>query len=559
MAFEGVVEEEPPQEEEAGAPLEEVDEGDLPYQDYLAGLDAGNFNYLDYIDSIPNGEKLLRVAEGRRTLCKYDPMLFALLYLGHHLKDRDKRITFSDAHFDWFRDGLRWVRKVSEPQMNRRAYISPRESGKSTFFFLILPLWAAAHGHSAFIAAFADSATQAETHLQTFREELEFNKLLREDHPMLCKPARRLSGVTISDNRSTWQSQSKFTFMARGIDSSTLGLKVNEMRPDMLIFDDVEPDEANYSQNQADKRLGTIQDSILPMNVYAKVVFVGTVTMSSSIMHQLVRSIYETPEEWIGGEKIRAKHYDAIVTNEEGVERSIWPSKWPYEFLNSIRHTRSYKKNYANNPMGRDGEYWLDTDFIYADLEGITRTLLSIDPATTTKATSDPTGLAVVSYSPPRRMSPADQIESRTTGYASPAVGRCAVLAAGEVKFVGERLRKEVLKILKLYPQIRKVIVESNQGGEHWHSILHDVPVTVEILSNTAPKDVRAANLLDHYQRRRVFHPKRLTRAEEQMVGFPRAPHDDMVDAIGTGVAYFLDKPKPLKGSATVTSYLPKR
>jgi phage terminase large subunit-like protein len=67
-------------------------------------------------------------------------------------------------------------------------------------------------------------------------------------------------------------------------------------------------------------------------------------------------------------------------------------------------------------------------------------------------------------------------------------------------------------------------------------------------------KEVRAARLLNHYQRRRVVHEQRLPAVEEQMVAFPKAPNDDLVDAVGTGVEVFLGKKNV--ASVTAASYV---
>lgn len=40
------------------------------------------------------------------------------------------------------------------------------------------------------------------------------------------------------------------SFAARGIDAASLGMKVGEKRPDLLILDDIEPDESSYSAYQ---------------------------------------------------------------------------------------------------------------------------------------------------------------------------------------------------------------------------------------------------------------------------------------------------------------------
>ena len=70
------------------------------------------------------------------------------------------------------------------------------------------------------------------------------------------------------------------------------------------------------------------------------------------------------------------------------------------------------------------------------------------------------------------------------------------------------------------------------------------MPVRVKTYSSTAPKHVRAADALDHYQRGRVAHAPGLRDAEGELVAFPKAPHDDYVDSIGAGVRYFLSRDK---------------
>src|SRR5487761_35676 len=272
---------------------------------YLAGID----------------ERLLTSAEGRRVLTALDPLLFALLYLPHHLRGAETgdKITLSEFHEDIIEQARRWIIPDSRPAQHRDIYVAPRGCGKSTWFFMILPLWAAAHGHRTFIAAFSDTATQAETHLATFKRELDVNRVLRNDFPNLCKPARRPSGGAVADHRAMLTTRSGFTFAARGIDSTTLGMKVGTQRPDLLILDDIEPGEENYSAEQKRKRLGALLDSVLPLNVYARVVIVGTVTMAGSIIHDAVRSVTlaDEPEPWLKDEVFPCHYYAAIIADPE--------------------------------------------------------------------------------------------------------------------------------------------------------------------------------------------------------------------------------------------------
>jgi hypothetical protein len=293
----------------------------------------------------------------------------------------------------------------------------------------------------------------------------------------------------------------------------------------------VEPPESDYSPDRAKKRLSTITDAMLPLNIRARVVMVGTVTMPGSIMHQLVKSANGTLDrdegKWIADEKIVAHHYRPIVTDNEGNERSVWPEKWPLEWLLSMRHTRSFAKNYDNDPMGMDGDYWTKDDFRYGRLDPPpTRWMLQLDPAVTTKGTSDYTGWAVVAYSPVSR--------------------KVEVVAAGQIRLVGEALRAWVLRKLTEYERIKAVRVEVNQGGELWYTVLHNLPCTLLVHTSKESKEVRFSYALEFYQRGggMVMHRERLRVAEEQMVSFPRAPYDDVADAVVSGVLFFL-RPAP--------------
>lgn len=490
----------------------------------------------------------------RRALAR-DPVAFALIYLRRHLRGdaTGGRVTFSEAHYEWARLAMRWRTAPTEPQEERHAFIAPRGCGKSTWWFLILPLWAAANGYVRFAAAFAHAAEQAEKHLQTLKRELDTNVLLRADYPDLCSARDGRAGV---DTQSMYQARSGFVFAAKGIDSATLGLKIDEYRPDLLILDDVEPDEASYSATLAEKRLGTITDAVFQLNIYARVVMVGTVTMPGSIMHQCVKAVagVETAA-WIRDERIQVHHHRAILANADGTERSLWPEKWPLEYLESIRHTRSYAKNYDNDPLAAGGDYWAADDFVYGEL-ACTRWALSIDPSTTTGHKSDPCGIAVVGWQPPGRRNAHQQYAElyaaavhsvRPFEPVNPG-GRCVVEHAEEVMLVGEELRAHVLRLLGRYPRVKLVLVETNQGGEHWYSILHHLPAGVKLATvhNTEPKEARAEWLLGRYQVRPagVVHARKLIRCEEQMIGFPKVAHDDMIDAVGNIVRRFLDPPK---------------
>ncbi|MBJ7479704.1 hypothetical protein [Rhodococcus sp. (in: high G+C Gram-positive bacteria)] len=660
-------------------------------------------NPLEYISQFPR--ELIASSEGRRLLTRDDPLLFSVVYLSHSIRFEGQEPSFSQFHLDLAEYAKSWMQTDSQ----RDCWIAPREAGKSQWLFKILPLWAASHGHLKFIAAFSDAGSQATDHLDSFKFELDHNKLLRKDYPDLCKPMMRGAVKRyVSQSNEQIQQANGFSFSAKGIDAKSLGMKIGDQRPDLILLDDIEPTESNYSVNEAEKRKRTMLDGIFYLGSRAKIVIVGTTTMPGSIIdqcrkvaeqkslqtnqdssfqtslqseanradnidyvslskdnltrsylvsgtsdhletieHAFGQSVTEQPIksleskttasievaecdgskefdgdlsssesqsidsqngfisnsvnelvdndsgesltsaeksdlkserdflgtstsissmsrpdaltqpsflekqqaelekfniksepnrgeadieqtelddsidaelQWVLDERINVHYYPAIVVDSDGNEQSWWPEFKSMHVLNRDRHTRAFAMNMMNRPVNVDAQYWNEQDIVITEAESYVRTLISVDPAVSTKTSNDYTALVVVSLA---------------------SDGKVYVRHAEQLRLVSTELKERVNDLIELF-DVGLVYVETNQGGNLWKSVFDGVKANFRSVHQTEPKALRAARALDYYRKDKVRHTRHFDQLEEQMYSFPKVAHDDLLDAMGTGVHYFL-------------------
>jgi len=517
------------------------------------------FHWRDYLDRHYD-PRLLKSREGRRAIGRLDPLAFALMYHRRWLTDELGDITFAPLHagsYEWF---LTWP-GYQGPMENRDAWIAPRGSAKSTVHFRIGPIWAGCYRHKDYFAIFSRTSSTAGEHMMAIHTERRTNPLLRYDFPEFCLP--RMTGKRAEhDTIGEYLSESGVIITAKGMDSSVLGSSIDGRRANVIILDDVENSEANYSVYQAEQRKKTIIGAIGFYNVNAIWSWVGTTTMYDGLTHQLVRSVSGAPQDlnaeelkWVREQRIRVHHYRPLIEDPATGELvSCWPAKWSTEYLKSIQHTRMYRMELDNLPSLGDEGMWTEQDFTYITEPTIsTRCALFVDPAVTATATSDYTGLAVVSYPWPSRA----ELERNEPGHLE-------VLHVERVRKVGRSLRDHIMTLCNRFPWIRRICVEDNQGGALWEESFADLPVEVELLHVHHPKEVRAAHALNKYQARptQVKHLGHLEQgqlvsnfpqAEGTMCAFPMVAHDDDVDAVTLGTLYWLSPEEVRKPGAGAT------
>lgn len=492
----------------------------------------------------------LQTRSSRIARMRNDPLLFAFYYLRDHITAGDGTISLSEFHEALLDYALSWI----DGKPARTAFIAARESGKSTWLFTILPLWAAAMGHQKFIVGIADSASQAKDHLRTFKDELRDNKLLRDDFPELCTPRMGdVSGKAAAFNESMIQMKNGFVFVAKGADSGVLGLKVGSQRPTLIICDDLEGGEQTYSVEDAKKRLRTFIDDILPLSADAQVILAGTTTRLGSIIDQ-VRTVTEIrtlhPElddqsileylaaelQWVVKKRFGCYYYPAILDEGLPTERSCWPERMSLESMASDRGEPDFQKNMMNRPVSLEDSFWKDSSIEVEHWTEYGSTIISVDPAVTTNKKSDFTGIAVISR-----------------GLKDNAK-RLMVREIEQVKLSPNELGDHVAELIAKY-NATIVYVETNMGGDLWDLPFKGLKAKVMTYRSKEHKNLRAQSAFYWYQQGQVVHEKSMPAAENQMKAFPAVVHDDMVDALSAGVNALLKKNQAAVASAFIYKY----
>jgi hypothetical protein len=475
-----------------------------------------------WINGVPIGG-----ARYRRAITATSPLLFALTYLDRRLRNEDTgQLSFCPFHVDSYVGAKAWIRR--EPQRDVR--IAPRNTGKSILFFGALPLWALAHGHRRFFAAFSYTGDQAKTHLHDLLDILhgraQASELLLTDFPEL-RPVRGAGGprLTILEGGE----DGRRGVAAYGLHESSHGLRMDEVRPDLLVGDDLEPGESKWSPKTKAKAISALTEGILPMNRRAVVQIVGTVTARGSMTHDAVRSARgELTSSWVQDARFNAHYYPAILNEGRPSESSLWPTQWPLEELLRDRYNpdgslnRAFALGMMNDPVRETvGAYW-DREFRYDRSGQVRRWVCWVDPAKSTHATSDHTAYVVAGLLTTQR--PAVVVAAADAGHWSPMEMRTRILPALRARFEG----------LQVFVEQNALGSEENTRDQYGLKRGDQAPWA------KSSKELRIRAAADVYSEGLVVHAHPLTKLEPALTDYGSADRDDLPDGLAGALGVLL-------------------
>ncbi len=281
---------------------------------------------------------------------------------------------------------------------DREADAAPRGNAKSTWRTLILPLWCAAFKYRLFPLIVSETMAQSADFVSFIKMELETNERLKQDFPDFCGegPVWRADMIITRNG---------VKIRGAGAGQKLRGMRHGSRRPDLVIGDDLENDEAVESADQRKKLEKWFFKALMkigqPDTVY---IVVGTILHYQSLLAELLTkpgwkgrkfkavlqwsesALWEQWEEIFsdatGGKEEAEKAADAFFAAHQdemlaGTE-VLWPEREPYYYLMKMRvsegsaYFASEKQNEPINPedavfLEEWIRYWDDGD---VDLTG---------------------------------------------------------------------------------------------------------------------------------------------------------------------------------------------
>ena len=229
---------------------------------------------------------------------------FATTYLRHFMVDPVSGEFTPPAEFHKELYQILMVEKYA-------AVAAPREHAKSTVVSVILPLYCICYKLRRFIVLISDTQSQAALQMAAIKEELETNEELKKQFGDLMGDKK----WDINDCRTS----TGISIAARGAGQSLRGLRYRMWRPDLVICDDMENEEAVDNPESREKLVRWFKGTVMNLGKYCQIFVIGTILRYDSFLSDLLSDDkFKT---------FKKKRYMAVDL-EWTPESVLWPEKW---------------------------------------------------------------------------------------------------------------------------------------------------------------------------------------------------------------------------------------
>lgn len=416
------------------------------------------------------------------------------------------------------------------------AVAAPRGHGKSTTCSHAYILANALFRERRFIIIVSDTETQAVNFLNDIKQDLKDN----EDLIALFQ-IKGFKKETETDIVVELEDGYCFRIMVRGAEQRVRGLKWNQLRPDLIVCDDLENEELVYNKDRREKFKKWFNAALLPCRSKHGIVrVVGTVLHLDSLLNNLLpkesdSTTHIEPLKTYNFGKRQVWHSVRYRAHDEDFENILWPDMWSREALEDKRRDLTdqgmpeiYAQEYLNYPIDESTSFFKRQDFIEIprqQLSNINNKEVNInyyvgcDLAVSTVARSDYTVFIVVGVDEVGIMNVVDVRKGRWD----------SLEIIDEFFAINTRYKPE------WFAMERGTIEKSIGPVLRAEMITRRNYLSFELSTANKDKQTRARSIQARFRACGIKFDKGASwysDLEDEMVRFPKARHDDSVDAL---------------------------
>lgn len=447
-------------------------------------------------------EKIVKDRKIRMKLVRKNHFMFFQIYFSEHA-------TYPTAPFQ-----MEMFKLTEDTKIQTKVICSFRGSGKTTIITLSFPIWAILGVlQKKYILILAQTIEQAKRILKNIKEELESNDLLRKDLGPFYEEGEDWNSLSLVFSRQ------KARITIASVDASIRGTKHGSHRPDLVILDDVEDINSTRTKEGRNKIFEWVTGDVLPIgDKNTLFFFVGNLLHSDSLLMRLKAKFENSPESGI------YREYPFL----DGNDNPLWPGKFMTtedveKEKSKILSESAWQREYLLKIIGTDEQIikpeWIQYYDEYPKYSRPDKTAMGIDPAT---------GAPDGDYTA--------MVGGHLFGRGTKAVVYIVPNPINKRLDLKENITyaKEYSRQIKLPDGYRpKILIEDIGFQKYIYGDLKLENYEAELRKpGGMDKATRLQSVAHMVQSGNVLFPK--TGCEElieQLLGFPRENHDDLVDA----------------------------
>lgn len=441
----------------------------------------------------------------------------------------DDASQFADFHRDW------WEYCCSDDQFV--AIAAPRGHSKSTTITISYTLASVLFRQQRYVLIVADTESQASLFLGQVKQILYDSTQIHN----LFGLQTGEKGVVFEKDTETdiivkFTDGTSFRIVAKGAEQKLRGMLWNGQRPDLIVIDDLLNEELVANKDRRDKLRRWVYGSLIPCRSKSgKIRWVGTVMNLDDPLCSLMPSenakdtVVEDLKVWSPKKKgmWRTVKYRAHNHDYSAI---LWPQRNTKQFFEDLRADfieqglpEVYSCEYLNNPVDDSIRYFRKNDFLPMSEEDKDKNktfYITADLAISEKTRADYTAIVVGGMD---------------------TNGQLHIVNCVRERLSGDEIVDTLMALQKAYSPLAIGIEDtqiSKAIGPYLYRAMSETGVYMNILMlkpHRQDKIQRARSIQARMRAGMVKFDKQAEwwpQFEEECMTFPRAKHDDLVDAL---------------------------